>query len=1131
MKFLGYFAITFLVLSLTAGEARGYHVPPWDTGHNSFDPDPGDDGTDPGTDDGCNCSPCSQKTGSPVEVASGNFIYRMRPLLISGLGPAINLTLTYNSSDLRRGPFGVGWVHPYEQRIVEVVDEGGMGEIIMYAICAKSNGKRERFIRAQDGSYISPPYVFSRLTKNADGTFTLRDKYGVVQRFNTQGLLSATVDRNGNTLSISYDATGFMTKITDASGRVVTFAKGADGKVESITDPANRVLRFSYDAAGNLTSYKDTLGNSHTYKYDTANNLTAIVDPRGNTQQTLTYDSARRVARHVEESETWTYTYSPTQKRTIKRDSANNTWTYDYNENGNVTKITDPVGKVEQYVLDASLNVTQYTDKNGNTTKYTYDSVGNQLTITDALNNIRSIAYSPTVNLPVAVKDGLGNTTRLEYDEKGNLLKIINALGNEMRLQYDSKGLLILVTNALSSTSGFKYDNFGNLIQTTDQLGHISTATYDILGKILTVTDSEGGTTRHSYDDFERLVSILNAAGGKITYEYDASSNLISITTPSSAKTVFQYDSLNRLSRVTNSLGEVTNFSYDRRGNLASKTNAKGQSITYIYDALNRLIRKTKPDDVTAFSYDAKGNMLSAADNDSNLSFVYDALNRLISVRTIATSSQPETLTRYSYDANGNRLTMLAPSGKITNYSYDAVQRVTAIKEAEQEFTFTYDAISRRVKVDRPLGLSTVYTYDAANRLTSLIHQGGAKTLPFNYTYDRIGNIITKSDTMGQHSFNYDQLYRLSTVKTTQGISEESYSYDTVGNRVNSHISSSYSYNSANRMNTDSVFDYIFDSNGNLTRKIERATNKSTSYTYDSENQLTRIDFPDGTFALYRYDSLGRRIEKRAQGQIKQYVYDGQRVIAEYSDGQLFAQHLYGPGVDEIVSSQQSQQAGGRILYQTDVLGSVINAISADGRATAYAYDSFGRIISGASTGQQFYRFQGREFDQESGFYYFRARYYNPETGRFVTEDPIGFDAGVNFYQFALNNPINWIDPQGLEEEASQSTIENIIDAISAGLTAADLVLAGPTGEGIGPALILQCIKKGIKEEAKRQIKRLSKDEIKKLIKKGVHPHDLKPKKNGSKYDLFKDEKGNIEVRPKSGQGQGDPTGININDL
>ena len=1009
---LGIFVIIILSTYLLGQDriAYAFHFP-WDQGHDTFKPAPGDGDTAPG-DDG----PC--KSGSPVEVTSGNFLYHTRDLILASLGPAIDMTRYYNGRDMRSGPFGIGWVFPYDQRLIEITDG-----IQVFAICSQPNGKRETFTRLPDGSYAPPLHVHSSLVKNSDGSYTLRASSGISRQFNPDGKLVAITDRNDNSLTFTYDSAGFPTSITDAVGRTIQLSKGANGRIEGMTDPAGRIFRYGYDSAGNLTSYIDPLGNTTTYQYDSKNNLIAIIDPRGNRIIGATYDSEGRVATLVEGGETWTYSYQPTQKRTIKSDSAGNTWTYEYNDQGGITRRVDPFGSTELYTFDSNLNITEYTDKNGNKTTSTYDAMGNVLTITDTLGNTSSYTYEPIFNTLLTLQDAAGNVTHFEYDSRGNLTRSINPLGQATVFEYNTKGQLVRETDAAGISTSYAYDSYGNLAQITDSLGQSVNATYNVLGNLLSTTDREGRSGQFSYDNNERLIQTVDALGGVTTDEYDTAGNLTAITLPNGARTTFEYDSLNRRTRVTNSLDQSMTFTYDRRSNVASRTDASGQQIQYAYDTLDRLVLKTKPEETVTYTYDRFGNLLTVEDDDSSLTFVYDALHHITEARTGVTAGQPATTIRFSYDTSGNRKTMTDPMGGVTNYAYDALLRLTSLTDPSgQTFTLTYDAASRRTHLDRSLGLVTTYSYDMESRPLSVLHQSGAGDLAFNATYDRVGNRVSVADSAGVHSFSYDPLYRLIVATHPSGSSPaETYTYDAMGNRTASHLSAVYSHDSANRLTADAQFDYTYDANGNLTHKTERASGQVTVYTYDSENRMIRIDLPNGTSVTYRYDGLGRRVEKNVNDQAIRYVYDSQDILVEYSaSGVVNARYTHGPGLDEVLAVQRGTTTA---LFELDTLGSVARVIAGATVMTRYDYDSFGRLLSQTGTALAPYAFQGRELDQESGLYYYRARYYDPQVGRFLSEDPIGFAGGINFYQFVGNNPINWLDPLGLEVGLWESMI------------------------------------------------------------------------------------------------------------
>jgi RHS repeat-associated protein len=269
----------------------------------------------------------------------------------------------------------------------------------------------------------------------------------------------------------------------------------------------------------------------------------------------------------------------------------------------------------------------------------------------------------------------------------------------------------------------------------------------------------------------------------------------------------------------------------------------------------------------------------------------------------------------------------------------------------------------------------------------------------------------------------------------------ESFSYDSVGNRLPGV------YDGANRLLEDDEYTYEYDANGNLIKKVEKATGKTTTYQYDAENQLIRVDLPDGTYATYRYDGLGRRIEKNVNGKITRYVYDNEDIILEYDgENRLVAEYLHGPGIDEPIRMERN----GEVYYFIpDAFGSIRALVDTQGYIRQmYEYDAFGEIVQvldeeGASIPIEDaipnpYTFTGREYDPETGLYYYRARYYDPSLGRFLQEDPLleksllpdsfwrglylGPSTTILFslphpYTYVRNNPVNWIDPFGLIEE------------------------------------------------------------------------------------------------------------------
>lgn len=987
--------LVFLCL-LHSQAAFAYHKPGWDTGHQTMDSNPGIENTDPGESRPRGC-------GSPVEVSSGNFVHALPQLSLSGLGPDLDLTLIYNSHDLRSGTFGVGWTHAYEERLVVTTDGAQV-----FAICCQGRGKRDRMLRLADGRRYSAVKLNLTMTRNDNDTHTMRDKHGVLKEFDADGRMTRIVDRNGNAAVLAYDNAGFLTAITDAAGRAVRFTKSTNGRVASITDPANRVFQYAYDSSGHLAKVTDPLGQTWSFEYNLNGLLTKIIDARGNTQQSIDYDERRRVRTLTEDAETWTYTYG--NRQTTKRNSSGNSWAFEYNEAGSITKTTNPLGKSVAYTYDNANNTTSITDENGKVTKYTYDGSGNVLTMTDAAGSVHAITYEPAFSLPVTVTDPAGNVTQLQYDNRGNLTTVTDASGAVTRFEYDAKGRLSQATDALGGISKFVHDQYGNVISFTAPGKAAETASYDILGNILSLTDGRGMKYELAWDRAGRLVSSTNPAGNITTRQYDAAGNLTTLTLPNGAVYRFEHDVHDRLVRLTNPLTQTTTYTYDAHGNIATSTDPIGRTIRYNYDPLDRLLTKTTPDDTVRYAYDAAGNLLSVANGSSTLTFTYDPVNRVVKA-----GAAPQNVTvTYAYDVAG-RLQSIddGASGTIT-YGYNRRSLVTSITDYDGfTATFNYDANRRRSRMERTGGFSTVYGYDAANRLLSLTHASPAGPLNFDYTYDEADNRISMTDVAGKHTYGYNRRDQLVTAThPTSDNPAETYSYDPIGNRLASHLSASYTHDAANRLTVDATFDYGYDADGNLNTRKNRVNGNIRTYTYDAENRITKITFADGTSATYRYDPLGRRYEKNVGGQITRYVYAGSTILRELdATGKTVARYTPGVQWDEILAVRRG---GVTTVLETDALGSVIRSVAGSTVNATFRYDSYGRVVAQTGTPQAPFAFQGRELDPESRLYYFRARYYEPTVGRFLTEDPIGLWGGLNLYAFVDNNPFSYIDPLGL---------------------------------------------------------------------------------------------------------------------
>jgi RHS repeat-associated protein len=361
-------------------------------------------------------------------------------------------------------------------------------------------------------------------------------------------------------------------------------------------------------------------------------------------------------------------------------------------------------------------------------------------------------------------------------------------------------------------------------------------------------------------------------------------------------------------------------------------------------------------------------------------------------------------------------------------YTYDILNRVTKLTQSGNGVTskrvdMTYNAVNQIATLNRYgdlTGTSAVanssYTYDLAGRLQTLTHQHGANTLAsYGLTYDNANRIIQSSGTDGIQDYTYDSTNQLTTADhTTQ--TDEAYSYDANGNRTNT----GYGTGTNNQLLTDGTYNYEYDGEGNRTKRTEIGTGKVTEYNWDYRNRLTSVVFKDAAGNVtktieYLYDVDDRRIGKKIDGVVtERYVYDGLHIALVFDGtGNQTHRYLYGTEVDQILADETPTQV---LWALTDRQGSVKDLVDENGVILNHInYDSFGKVVSQTDASVEFrYGYTGREQDAETGLDYYRARYYDSTVGEFISEDPLGFNAGdTNLTRYVLNSPTNYTDPSG----------------------------------------------------------------------------------------------------------------------
>ena len=515
-------------------------------------------------------------------------------------------------------------------------------------------------------------------------------------------------------------------------------------------------------------------------------------------------------------------------------------------------------------------------------------------------------------------------------------------------------------------------------------------------------------------------------------YAYDDAGNLTSLTDSEDNVTSYGYDALNRLIRDTNALDDSRLYTYDAVGNQVTMTSRDNQTRRFTYDALDRQtaeewlyidgssVRRT-----ISSQYDVQGRLLSLSDENwvssftSAYSYSYDDLDRVTGIDNVGTDDVPRVILTQGYDAAGNRTSLDVDVVGGTDfgnaYTYDALGRMTrqtqsgtgvAAKRVDYTYTLSggYDQVVRYSDLNGTSEVVTsTYSYDGMDRLKGLLHRHGSTDLAEYALAYNAASWVT-SLTIGNNpsiSYLYDDLGQM----IDDG---SSYSYDTAGNRT----MSGYATGSDNRMSAGAGSSYTYDNEGNWATKTTGGS--TVTYNFDRVNRLTDA----GSFH-YTHDAVGRRIG----GDDEWYVYDGQDLLAVFDEnGGLVNRYLQGPAGQALAQ----ETAGGTVTWMLgDHQGSVRDVAANTGSLVSgshVAYGSFGQATSG-TVGR--FGFQGMMWDADSGMYHAQAREYDPQTGRFISQDPSGFSGGqdANLYRFVFNSPLTYTDPTGLGAISSGTSL------------------------------------------------------------------------------------------------------------
>jgi RHS repeat-associated protein len=752
----------------------------------------------------------------------------------------------------------------------------------------------------------------------------------------------------------------------------------------SVVNPSadSKTITTNYDAWGNVTTrieagdvvsvgtLQPPYTTSYAYNPNIPGQLLSVTDPRGNVSTFTYYTSGNNQG----------------QLQSITNALGQTTSYGGYDANGNVGTITDPNNITTQMTYDTRNRLSStYNPTTGAYTQYSYDTHGNLASVSLSVGSVVYYTYTFTYNLAdriTKIQDSFGNSIQYQYDVEGNrtgqsIYDLDETLRKSLSYTYDFYKRLMTIVNPDTTYTQYTYDQRGNPTALKDPNDNVKGFAYDAFNRPVTMTTQPLSTS--------------------ISYGYDTQDNLTSVTDPNNNQTQYSFDDFGRINKIISPDTGTTIYSYDKAGNMIQKVDANGTTVNYSYDALNRVTSidfstDTNSSQKITYTYDSTsvtngiGRLTGRTDPSGVYTFGYDTRgNMTTETETIAGASYTTT---YAYNANNTLTSITYPSLRTVTYSLDQDQRISAVSAT---INGTPASLASSISY-LPFGGITFLTYGNNQTLTqaydnqyriSSIAVGSLFSLL--YSYDADGNITSILD-----QINPTATGPLETPGT--------YTYDSGSNKLGSIAGSSPAT-------------FNFDDNGNITSTSQN----NRTYGYDFLNRLITVS---DTGSTYTYNALNQRVSKTTPAGTKIFHYDVQgHLIAETNAaGQTLVEYIY-IGDKLLAMIRPTEQV---YYYYTDHLGTPRMLVNSAGTTVwKTSYTPFGAATVTTSTVENNIRFPGQYYDVETGLHYNGNRYYDPTTGRYVTPDPIGLRGGINLYGYVGGNPVNGVDPLGLQASSS----------------------------------------------------------------------------------------------------------------
>jgi RHS repeat-associated protein len=876
--------------------------------------------------------------------------------------------------------------------------------------------------------------------------------------------LKAITDCVGRQLFFTLDSQYRITQVTvkhrDVEQILVTYHYNEEGDLISIADALNQVATIEYHDHL-MIKQTDRDGQSFYWEYDEKRRCTHTWGDGGIWEGFIEYRKGYNIVTNSL-GETTTYYYDENNLCIQETDHYGNHKYTEYTEDFEIYREIDEEGNITGYTYDEKGLVKEKTWPDGSSVRYVYNE-HNQPTIINYPNgSSQTFGYDDSRRLRFINYPG-GKILTYEYNEEGQLIMIIEGNNDQTKLSYDEDNNLASLQLPDGSIARWKYDPLGRCVQTANTKDQVRHFEYDRLSRICNMHLPDGNTVRLTYNAYEEIVQAADRHNN-VQFEYTPLGNLKK-RIQHNAEVQFIYDTEERLNAVINEAGSHYTFSYNKRGEIIQETgfdglqqqferDATGKVIKthrpgghytqYEYDANGRIIRVEYHDGSwELYNYDKNGNLKEAANEHSTVRFIRNKMGH------IETEEQDGYLVHSRYDKTGARIQITSNLGADIQLHRNNLGQVTnmqaKVNDLLWEAQMKYNQAGQEIERLLPGGLTSAWQYDHAGRPGEhKVSSRGVVQSWKKYTWDvnnRLNNVFDAISQANTH-FKYDALGNLAFVQYANNSIIHRTTDDT-GNIYESVTKTDRKYNSAGALLESEKYIFKYDDEGNLVSKTNRTSQKKTYYEWLANGMLKKVVRPDGKAVEFKYDALNRRIAKCFDGKVTRWVWDGNVPLHEWS---YHEKDKPKPAVNEwgkIIYDKQEPnpqnapaevgaitwifEAGNSVPAAKIENGEQYSIISDHLGTPQCMYDSAGkkvwegvldiygriRTLSGNKSSLPF-RYQGQYEDVETGLYYNRYRYYTPEEGMYISQDPIGLNGGNPTLYGYVKDPNVWTDVFGL---------------------------------------------------------------------------------------------------------------------